>query len=245
MATIADICANVRTRLDTPRPQRPSPSDVLREVLAEVQSMYNRLNATTKPWAIGEKLLAVRAGVGDYEITDAPDFGKPLVVVTHVTPGQVFTERNIDFAEIQNLATDAIYTPDSANWMRAADGSDFTAEKIAFYRIAGVAYARIRPIPQASAQYRIIYAIGDFSSAAALTDSPVLSEHHHLIAVRAAFNLLPQAEWSASAEANREHRKELAITLNAADARYTRDFDDYVASINQSKVNFRPSLSFD
>lgn len=248
MATLQQMMSNVYTLLNDPLPQSPSPRHVWKAVLLHTQDFFNRLNNTGKAWATGEYSLDVSAGTGDYLIASPPNFGKPLVVLTTDPNNAAHWERTLDVYDFQNLDFAYEGPMDGANLARTfIDGSHHSARAIAFYRKLGnelQLYARIRPVPQESATYTVIYSVGNWVETAGLTSSPILSEFHDLIELRAALSLLPACAWFAgdSDEAwkkNRERRQELMQARQYEDARITPNFERYVSTMRSDKLNLR------
>lgn len=253
MATLAEMISNVRLLLGDPLPQSPSVRHLFRHVLNHCQSVYNHLNNTSRSWATAEIPLAVAQGQSDYQL-NASDWGKALLVYTEDESNTAHWERTVPFYEVQNLNLAYEGPRDGANWFAGfVDGSNHTAFGIAFYRDqnGGNVSARIRPVPQASATYRILYSIGDWAGNAALGSVPVLPEHHHLIEVRSALSALPLAKWWSgndkdAEKLNQQQRLQHAAALRNDEMRYTRDFELYVRSQTGRRVGFRGGFgSFD
>lgn len=246
MATIQDLMSTVRMLTGEPRPQAPSIRAVFSSVLRTVQSGFNQLNNSNHAWATGEWPLIVVPGVEDYEITQV-DFGKALSIVTidRSNPGHV--ERLIDFFEIQNIDVDWGMPNDAGNWMINWDGSNHTAIRMAFFKKAGFpnTWIRVKPVPQTTAEFRVLYSIGNWVDAAALSSSPLLSEHHHFFAVRAALNVLPLCKWSDDEAANSQMRKELAMSLKNEEHLYQSDWANYIGNLRTDHISSRFVASID
>lgn len=239
MATIQEMMSNIRLRLGDPLPEKPGPRPLLKAVLDHTQGLYNQLNNVSRGWSTKEVPLQVQAGSDDYLIA-ASDFGKPLLVFTQDSANPSHWERPVSFYEIQNLHLAYQGPKDGANAFASADGSNHTAAGLAFYRVEGNAVrARVRPVPQASAMYRIIYMTGDWSSNAALDSSPVLTEHHQLIEVRSALAVLPLSEWSDDDKANQEKRRNFGDVFRGEERLFRRDFEAYIRSVGGHRVSFR------
>ncbi len=238
---------NVRTWLDEPMPNQPSQRLVLNAVKRYTQSMFNRLSNTGKAWDIGETTLYVNQGQGEYQLNVDTSFGKPLRVTSQF-PGQPgHIPRDVDFFEISNLNFNWEMPDNGASYMYAPDGSNCTAMRIAFLRKEGIAdnvYVRVSPIPQASAEYAVMYSIGNWIDDAALTDTPVLTEHHQLFEVKAALSLLPSTRWWDDENENRIKRKELAQSLLNDRAEFEPDFDRYIGSMRQDQMRTRAPYGY-
>jgi hypothetical protein len=258
MATLDEIVSNVRTTLGDPQPQHPRLPLVFKHVLNHTQSIYNHLNNTNKAWTTLEIPLQAQANKSDYTI-NAQNWGRALLVYTEdqSTPGH--WERTVPFFNVQNLNLAYEGPRDGANWFGGfLDGSNHTALGIAFYREPNgqIVKARIRPVPQAPAVYRVIYAVGPWAESAGLDSSPVLAEHHHLIEVRAAISSLPDTkwwipngapgsdEWKSVEAMNAEQRRARLAILGRDAERYTKDFELYVRSLNGARISFRNYSSY-
>lgn len=253
MATLLEQCSNVRRSLGDALPMNPSLSQTWQAVIRQGQSFYNQLNNTSAAWATGEIQLTVQANVSDYQI-NAPNWGKCMLVSTVDAGNPGHWERWVPFYEPQNLLLAYDGPRDGANWFQGwIDGSQHTALGIAFLRQGNAIIARIRPVPQASATYNILYSIGNWAANAALGSIPVLPEHHQLIEIKAALSLLPLTEWwsvdpmadnaEQVFEATRRRREQFERALIRDAAQFQFDFDNYKRSQVSAKVTFkRPSL---
>ena len=96
-------------------------------------------------------------------------------------------------------------------------------------------------MPQISAQYRVIYGLGNWVQQAALSSSPVLSEHHHLLETRIALSLLPMSRWTDNEDADRKTRAEYMTVLGANNKQFTEDFQRYLRNTVESRITFRGS----
>lgn len=247
------MMANARTLMDDPSPQHPSDRHLLKIVLLHAQDLINKANNSGKAWATGETPLVVSRNVGDYQIAQPADFGKPLVVLTTDAANTAHWERPVDVYELQNLDFAYSGPADGANLSRAfADGSTHSAAGVAFYRKQGddgQVWARVRPVPQEAATYTIIYSVGNWADQAGLASSPVLREFHDLIEVRSALSALPSARWwdESSEEgrrANREKRQEVALARRYDDERITPNFERFVGSMRNAKMNLRATYGY-
>jgi hypothetical protein len=244
MPFLDEIISNARLRLGDPLPQNPSIRVLFKFAIDHCQSMYNSIGTVSRGWATSEVPLQVSPGISDYMIP-ASDFGKPLLVYTVDSVNPSHWERPVSFFEIQNLPLAYQGPANGANAMaNFVDGSFHTAMGIAFYRANDQAMVRIRPVPQAVAEYRIIYSVGDWASSADVSSIPALREHHHLIEVRSALSALPFAKWAAgddeeSVKLNDLARKSLAPILAKDEAQFARDFAGFIRSVGGHRVSFR------
>lgn len=241
MATIADMIFAVRERLGDPYQHAPSQRHILRYVLDQTQSLFNQIANSNETWAVSDTTLTVSPNVEEYQLQIT---GKPFLMYTQDLSNPSHYERPIRVYDLQNLLLSYEGPRNGAYMFPAfAYSSNHTAAGVAFYQKDGADgwFARIRPVPQLSAQYRIIYGIGNWADSAALQSAPVLSEHHHLIEVRAAKAALPLARWSDDRKADVEQQKSLAMGLMAEEAQYLVDFQRYLRNLSQPRITFRDS----
>lgn len=238
-----EMISGVRERLGYPIPQRPPLGLVLKQILSHTQWLMNRLSNTNRPWTSQETFLTVAPGVEDHQMPTGEEFGKALVVTTYDPGNSAHVERMIPIFEPQNLDLEWNYPRDAGFWLRQVDGSPHTAMRISFFRKSGGEqsglFARLRPIPQEAARYRVMYTTGNWYDAAALGSNPVLSEHHHLIELRAARSLLPDCAWYDDDRRDAEKRKERLIIFNQDEQLYAPVFESYVSSMTQGRIIFR------
>lgn len=242
MSTLLQSLAKTRLLLRDPRPQRPGEREVLDAVTREYQSLFNRLNNSGQAWTIDEVTLNVFQGQEDYLLEADSGFTKPLSVITRDSSNPSHVERQVDFFEIANVDFDWNLPNDIGSAFLNIDGSTHTAARMAFFRRSGLeggVYVRVKPVPQDSAQYRVLYAVGNWASSAALADQAILSEHHHLVETRAALSLLPDCEWWDDEDENRIRRKELFALRTTQEGRYAEEFERYIRSVNRQGMSFR------
>ena len=236
--------AEARLLLEGPKAQKPSDRRLLKAAASNTQSMFNQLSNTGKAWEVDETTITTSPDTEEYVLTPV-NIGKPLLVKTIDESNPSHREREISFFEVQNLDFDWGLPNDFGNFVANVDGSLHTAARVAFIRKSGAMYARFKPVPKQSAEYRVLYAIGNWIDSAALDDAPVLSEHHHLIEVRTALSVLPGTEWSDDKDDNRERRAELFNSLSRDEARFAADFEKYIQSLRQDRMSFRVGVDFD
>lgn len=228
--------------LDEPRPGQPSFRLVLNATLRSVQSLINRLSNTNKAWATGETPLTVAPGQEEYALDVDVSFGKPLAVSV-IQPGNPgLIPRYVDMFEVQNMYFDWGLPNNAGSWIWMPDGSPNTATRIAIFRKEGIAdniYVRVLPIPQLAATYTILYSIGNWIDSAALTTSPVLTEHHDLVAVTTAMSILASCKWWDDEAENRRKRRELWDSLSFTKGELQEDFDRYIGSMRVGKMRMR------
>lgn len=246
MSTVYQMMVNARMRLGEPSAQRPSQRQLLQATLNHCQSLFNQISNSNETWAIGQNdlILTVQPNVEEYALSGGPTMGKPFLMYTMDATNPAHIEQMIPTYELENLLL-SYYGPRNAQffWPTWTGSAQHTALGVSFYEKGGVDgwYARIRPVPQVSAQYRIIYGLGNWVQQAALSSSPVLSEHHHLLETRIALSVLPMTRWTDDEEADRKTRADYMRTLAADEAQFRRDFELYLRSTVESRIGFRRS----
>jgi hypothetical protein len=225
---MSEMSAAARVELIDPRPQRPSYRHLLHLSVAVVQSFFNRLANTGRAWTVGETTIDVISGVDEYAI-GAINIGKILDVVYFDPLNQEGTERQVPFSDLTELPGDY------------RDSGLTGAARMAFYRKDGfdVPYAKIRPIPNESLTYTVLYSLGTWSQDASLSDSPLLSQHHHLLVAQLARDALPAAEWSGDPKADDYKRQSLERSLSRRIDGYEREFRQYIASLGTPRNSYR------
>ena len=233
------MMGNVRTWLAEPMPNQPSQRLVLNAVKRQTQSMFNQLSNNGQAWDIGDTTLYVTSGQREYQLNVDESFGKPLRVTSEF-PGQPsHIPRDIDFFDLQDINYNWQVPDNMAAFMSAPDGSNCTAQRISFYRREGVAdnvYVQVSPVPMAPAQYLVLYTLGNWIAGSSLTDSPVLTEHHQLIEVKAALSLLAATRWYDDDKQNETLRGNLARSLVNDRDQFQSDFDSYIRSMTNGKM---------
>jgi hypothetical protein len=237
LATIDQMINSVRGRLMQPRSQRPSDRDVYRSLLDHLKNLYNHLSNTGHTWEEYELTVTVSSGQSDYQLNDTR-LGKPIIVFTKDDSDPSHIERTVPVFELQDL---------NFNWGLPNDigtsmldwNNKHSAWRIGYYRREGLPYVRFKPTPQDTAEYRVMYVIGNWADSAGLNDEPVLSEHHHLIEIRAAMSLLPFAEWDGSEDLNMSRRKALAMSLSNDASIFSVEFELYARSLHGQMMNER------
>lgn len=241
MATIQDTMNRVDQLLRFPKAQQPSQLQRMKTVLAKYQSMFNQLTNTGVSWATAETVLTVSQGVEDYELTNAGNFGKALLINTLGPGNPSYIPRPIPVFGIENLFFDEYLPKNVGNWWGTWDGTTANALRMAFFRKAGFnnTYVRVYPVPQIAAEYSILYSIGDWADSAALQSEMLLPEHHELAAVRASISLLPSADWVDDEGMNSNRRKELGMALANDQAEYSANWVEYIRTIAHPRMVYR------
>lgn len=242
MATINEMLSNERVLLGEPLPQKPSLRLMWKVTLNHIQDLYNQASNSQEAWTESGVDLQVSPDVDEYLIPGAPLLGKPLLVFTKDDGNPAIFERPINIVRPENLIT-AYDGPRDGQylWPGFWDGSTHTAQAFAFFQMDGNWYARIRPVPQIGAVYRILFVTGNWAAQASLGSEPLLTEHHHALEVRAALSLLPHCKWSENIAADNGMRDGLMKSLIADDARFTRSLERYIRTATQSRITFRRS----
>lgn len=242
MPDIQTMCNEVRLRADDPLPQKPSMRRILLAVLDAVQHFYSRLENTGQAWSIKpEYTLTVGSGTSDYLLAIDNSYGKPLQVLTLYPSNPSHIQRYVDFVELADLNFNWPYPVNMGNYLMT-DGSNCTAMRMAFYyKDDGSRYVRVLPQPQLTASYAITFASGDWTNDIDLSASPVLSQFHSLIEVRAAQSILPSCQWAGDQKYNMDHRRELLVALKNDEARIADEFDRYCRNLVDDHMGIRAS----
>jgi len=218
--SIQDLTSNVRLRLGDPRAQAPNDQAVLNAVCSQIRSLLRYRRLTGNPWNFNDLVVQVTPNVDTYQIAQ-PDFGQPLAVITYAPTVSTWIPRLIRIFEPQNLVLDIPTLPNSvaANAYIPWDGSNCTAQRVAFYWRDNNAYIQFWPTPTLQAFYKVRYLQNaDGVNSMSLSASPLPSEDDDLLELRAAVSLLPISEWMSpetpeGVRYNAERRKDLAVTL--------------------------------
>lgn len=244
MPELTRMCSDVRMLLGNPLPQHPNPRQVLYAVSAAAQALINQLQNGMRSWSVQEYTLTTASGQQDY-IIGRTDWGKPLLVVTTDVTNPAHVERVVEFSELGNIDAEWMARNDVAQGWTNWDGSSNSAVRFAFYHGGSGQYnykVRIKPIPQSSATYSILYETGsDWAFTSAITTIPLLTEHAPLIVYRAALNALPNALWwdtEAKAKLNMEKAQMHAGVMQGEMARLQREFDIASRSMVQPHSTF-------
>jgi hypothetical protein len=246
MPTIQDSITLVRKLLRDPKAQQPDDFTVLKRILSKYQAFLNTMNNTGLAWATGEINLPVQQGKEDYEITQAGNFGKALLVATRDPSNPAHIERPIEIFNVENMDFNWLLPNDFAGYIAGWDGSNTTAMRMAFFRKQGFSsvFVRVKPIPQLSASYRVLYEIGDWTKTVGLGDELLLPEHHDLPLTRAAISLLPYSDWSSDKALDSVLRKELAMSLANDEQEYAALFNEHIRTVAEPTMSFRNMPSF-
>ena len=231
----------VRVELLNPRAQRPGYQYLLQRLSANIQSLLNQINSTGRAWAVGDMFLTVAPGKGEY-ILNAVNIGRILDVNTYDPSSSNWIERQIPFYDYSQMTEHWDKVRDVASWAFTSDGGPHTAMRIAFFRKSGLepVYAKILPIPQQAAQYRISYTIQDLGGPdTALDVEPLLSNHHWLLILETAKDALPATVWSDDKEGDQQTRNNLKDAFEERLAIYRNQFIKGVASLTHPRSSTR------
>lgn len=219
---LRSMLAAARVELLDPKPQKPSYRHLLHLAVAVVQQRLNRVANTGRAWAVGETTLTVAAGTSDYLVTpNGGTLGKVLDVTTYDPAGENLSESQVPFHDLNDMA--------DGDW------------RIAFYRKGGSdqLWARVRPVPSDAANYRILYANGNWASSAALATSPLLAQFHSLFVAELAYAALPAASWVEDEAENRLRRNELRSFLGERIEAGDKEFGVHISAVSAPRNTFR------
>lgn len=237
MPTLDQMIVGVRRRLRGPQQQHPSDREIYHSLLDHVKDFYSTLSNTGVIWDEYELTVTVSSGQSDYQLNDTR-MGKPYVVFTMDDSDPAHIERVVPIFEMPDLNYQWELPKNIGSSVVDWNGKH-SAWRVGHYRRGGVPYLRFKPIPQATAQYRVMYVIGNWADAAALNDEPVMPEHHHLIEIRAAVSQLPFCEWDGDLDFNERRMKALALSLSNDEARFASTFELYNRSLHGQGMNER------
>ena len=243
---LRDIPTAARIELIEPLPQRPSRRYLLQLATTNLQSFFNELTETGRPWAIGEEplLLTVASGQTDYILPVGNEFGRVMDVTTHDPSNPSHIERPVPFWE---LADERGNWPGPRNAQVRFYDSAHTAQRISFYRKAfqNDVYVSVWPVPQDTSTYRILYSMGEWATQMSLDDSPLLTQHHALLAIKTAMDALPGTAWWESEAENRLRRDELRASFAGRFPQLLEQFRRFVRNATQPRMTQRLVYSID
>lgn len=241
---------NVRVKLGDPRNGAPNDMAVLDKVCFHARSAKRFRRATGNPWDFNDLIVQVVANNDTYLIT-ATDFAQPLAVITHDPQNPSWIPRLVKIFEPQNLVYNIPEIPAqyaSYNYL-PWDGSNCTAQRVAFYWRDNQPYIQVWPTPQLSAQYKVRY----LQNTSGVTDSslssePANQEDEDLVEIRSALSLLAISEWwdggtREGRQANAEKRRDLTMTLKADELEAFRIFEALVRVPNGARLHNRVDFS--
>lgn len=221
-----------RLKLGDCRAQAPNPEAVLDQICAHVRTLLRHRRATGNPWNLNDLVIDVQANEDTYQISQT-DFGQPLAVITYDPNNPTWVPRLVKIYEPQNLVLNIPALPNSyASYAYLPwDGSNCTAQRVAFYWRNNIPYAQFWPTPNLQAAYRVRYLQNANNvNQQALAESPLPEEDTDLVITRSAISLLPTTQWMSPDTAdgrsyNAERRRDLAMTLANDEREFARQFE--------------------
>jgi len=235
MATLLDEILGVRSMLVNPLSQSPTPEDIIEELENVYQTVTNMGNNSGNSWQIETVTLVTTAGTREYQLDSdlVQDFYKPLLVTT-VPENDSQPEYQLEFTELESL-------PSEWAWLGQNQGSllwtSHSSQVIAFYRKMGVdseeIWCEMRPTPNSTQQYKILYQVGDWWSNLAVTNYTLPNKefrfHFRALAAR---NLLPKTRWSYGDDTAK--KAEIKENLDRRIAMGTPILNDHLMSLDNS-----------
>jgi len=198
-ATIEDMCTNTRLRLGDPRAQAPNDQAVLNQVCSQVRNLKRFKRVTGNVWDFNDLIVQAVPNNDTYAIT-AADFGQALAVITYDPTNPSWIPRMVKIYEPQNLVFDipAIPAQQASYAFLPYDGSNATAQRVAFYWRDNQPYIQLWPVPLLVAQYKVRYIQNSADVASMpLTQEPLPNEESDLVELRAATGLIAISDWMA------------------------------------------------
>jgi len=236
--SILDSIARQRAILDYPMSNRPSLHQQYLATMRNFQDLYNRLANSNEAFAQDEKFLNVDASTDTFTLSTDPRFGK-VVLVTTYSSDPTAIEKPVDFYNIADMAFDN-WQPANAdgNWFSYFTGGNHSAMRMGFYYDPdGSLKVKVSPRPHAAATYKVRFSIGDWAKDARLTESPVLTQFHHLFELRTCKDILYMCAWDGlDNQARQQKIAEILPSLNDQEHRYLSQFERYLRSITHSKI---------
>lgn len=239
MSSIVQMKEQVRAEMGGPNLNAPTDRQIISKLFQHSQNLYNQTQNTGHAWDEYESTFTASVGVADYQLTDSR-FGKAIAVYTRDDSNPAHFVRTIPVFELQDLHYGLELPNDAGAWtMVGYNDSLHTALRVAYYRRDGVPYLRLYPTPQYACDYDVLFVTGDWASGAALADSPFLSEHHHLIVVRAAISLLADAEWFDDPDKNDRKASKKALALSSDEKMYASQFNFAILNLHGAQMGNR------
>jgi hypothetical protein len=238
--SILESIGRQRALLDYPRSNRPSLHQHYEATMRNIQRMYNRVANSNEAFGQDEKLLTVDASSDTFTVSNSADsrFGKVLLVTTYSADPQA-AGRSIDFSNMKDITFENAYPANyQGGWFEYLTGGKHSAEKMAFfYDPEGRLRVKISPKPQATAEYKVRFSIGNWAKNAGLNSSPVLSQYHHLFELQTCRDVLFMCEWDGiDSDARQLKIREMKESYNDQESRDVPDFERFLRSITSSKV---------
>jgi hypothetical protein len=243
---LRDIPTAARIELLEPLSQRPSRRYLLQLATTNLQSFFNEITQTGRPWAVCSDpiILTVLPGQSEYLLPAGDEFGRVLDVTTYDPSNASFIERQVPFFELADQKFDwggprnqAVYTSSARH----------TAQRMSFFKkgFQNDTYVSVWPVPQESSSYRILYSLGSWATEMALDESPLLTQHHALLVVKTALDALPGSAWFGDEKENRLRRNELQSSLAGRMPIHMDQFRRFVKNLTQPRMTERLVYSID
>lgn len=237
---LRDIPTSARIELLEPIAQRPSRRYLLQLATTNLQSFFNEITQTGRPWAVCDQpiVLTVASGQSEYLLPVGDEWGRPLDVTTMDPSNPSFIERQIPFFELADQKMDWNAPRNAQTFI---DSAGHTAQRMSFYKkgFGNDTYVSVWPVPQMSSQYRVLFSLGSWASEMSLDDSPLLTQHHSLLTIKTALDAVPGSAWFADEKENRLRRGELKESLNARLPIHMDQFRRFVRNVTQPRMTMR------
>lgn len=236
--TYRECLSRVSMMLGEPHPVAPSEPMIWRALSDAAQHLFNQAMNSPVSWAITSIDLDVVADQDKY-LLPAQDFGKDVLIETIDTSEPNHTPRPVRRMSLQSSLIggyDLYAERYGSQWL---EGAKHTVQTMVVFRENGQVYIRTLPKPPVgalTAQYRIWY-----ERMEANTDSDansfIVPAGVPLLCARAAFTVLPHAQWAGFDDAqNANKRKELAVTITSDKTDYEKEWKRYLATDRQAGV---------
>lgn len=226
MSSINTSISRVRSLLLSPKEQRPTADQLFNSLTMEYQNFVNEIDSTNLPWLYNSQTVRLNGNFIDYLVTNPT--GKVLFVTAN-TGCNCHGAIPLEFADLADISSNCyLFSP--LDWGVERDFGEAWAVhfpfQIAFYRKDGDLWFRLAPniCGCALSSITIVYSTGDWLENLSTDSVAVLTQHHQLVEVRTALNLLPGTEWIDNAEANQAKRVNLDRSLSRQEARYAQQF---------------------
>lgn len=222
-------------------PNRPSRRYLLQLATTNLQSFFNEITATGRPWSVCDSplILPVNIGQSEYLLPVGDDWGRPLDVTTYDASNPHLSEQQVTFTEL----ADQKFGTSSRDYL----SDDGHSAHLSFFKkgFTNDQWVSVWPVPTRSCFYRILYSLGNFASEMSLDDSPLLAHHHALVVVKTALDALPASAWWAVESENRMRRNELKESLSRRMPVLLDDFRRFVRSVTQPRMTMRSLYAVD
>ena len=225
--------SKIRTWLGRPKAQKPSPHDILNQMLTDEQALNLRLTNTGKPWSLVSQNIVTVAGTSTYSITQP--------VTANQSAGKVhFVVRATDDVNLPYVAIpyDDFNQLDYGKMPTGVNANLAVPEKISFYRTNmqdQTIKAVIQPVPQEVLTYTVWFFTGDLDRLyAAMSSSAAINELSDWLDLNSTMALLPYSEWNEykRGEETMMRQKTLAAGLMFQLEKLNPTVDTFISSMN-------------